>query len=75
MKTLKEFIDELNHLIKENPEAATYTVVTSSDDEGNSYREVYFSASVGYFDKDDEFFWHDDNATNEGYKHNSVCIN
>lgn len=39
---LKEFIENLNRFIKENPETLEMQVVTSKDDEGNGFNTVYF---------------------------------
>jgi len=63
---LKEYIENLSNLIKDNKAATNYIVVTSSDDEGNSYREVEYLPSLGRF-KEDEF-------DSEG-KPNAVCVN
>jgi len=38
--TLKEFMENLNKFIEENPEALNMLVVYSSDDEGNKYHPV-----------------------------------
>jgi len=42
----KEYVENLNKLLKENPEIEAYEVVTSSDDEGNEYNEVDRPAEV-----------------------------
>ena len=39
---LKEFVDNLNNLMRERPETAEFDVVTSIDDEGNGYNLVYY---------------------------------
>jgi hypothetical protein len=52
---LKEYIEKLNKLIVENPESLEMDVITSSDDEGNSYNEVHFAPSLGRLDEDGEF--------------------
>ena len=50
---LKEFLTNLNDLIKKNPEIAELECYTSIDDEGNGYIPVYFSPSVGIIDDGD----------------------
>jgi hypothetical protein len=64
---LKKYIENLNKLVKENPEISDYEVVYSSDDEGNNYHNFFCSPSIGNF--------------SEGYFNqkdidkNAVCIN
>ncbi len=73
---LKEYLENLNELIKENPDALNYTVVAASDDEGNSFIEVVFAPSLGNF-KNGEFNDGDDGSeeTEEEFILNAVCIN
>jgi hypothetical protein len=74
--TLKEYIENLNEFVKENPEALDYIVVYSSDDEGNSYSQVYYTPSIGQY-KDYEFI-HAENFEDremDGEDANAVCIN
>ena len=54
--TLKEFISNLNEFVEENPKALDMQVVTSKDDEGNGYNQVYYTPSVGNFDEDEKEF-------------------
>ena len=72
---LKEYIKELNKIIKENPEAKNLTVIYARDEEGNGFEEVYYTPSIGYFN-DYEFY----NDSGEEFKEkklkvNSICIN
>lgn len=76
---LKEFLEGLNQLIKDNPTYLDLTVIASEDAEGNGFDEVYHGPSVGVF-KDDEFI--DTNSENfeEEYGYtdkdvNAICIN
>jgi len=65
--TLKDYIDELNKFAAENPELLDKEVITSRDDEGNGYNQVYYSPSKGNFDGHDF-----DSASDEV---NAVCVN
>ena len=51
--TLKEFIENLQELAEQYPEALELEVITSKDDEGNGYNAVFYSPSVGVLDGDD----------------------
>jgi len=64
---LKDFLNNLNAFVKENPAALELDVVTSRDDEGNGYNHVHYTPSLGNFDGQD-FDSEDDNA-------NAVCLN
>lgn len=73
--TLNEYIEQLQHLIKENPLAANMEVIYSKDDEGNGYDGVYFSPTVGFFN-DSEFIPTDQMDEYEIEEDsNAVCIN
>jgi hypothetical protein len=74
--TLKEYIENLNEFVKENPEALEYEVVTSADDEGNYYNPVHYTPSMGLFE--DGEFTHQDNFEEceiDNEDANAVCIN
>jgi len=43
---LREFLDQLNNLVKETPEALEYDVIYASDDEGNSYHNIYCTGAL-----------------------------
>jgi len=49
---LKEFLENLNTLVEKNPEALELIIVTSSDDEGNDFNEVYYEPSIGHYQKE-----------------------
>jgi len=51
---LKEWLEELNELVDHNPNMLEMDIVTSSDDEGNSFNTVQYTPSFGIF-IDDEF--------------------
>ncbi len=65
---LKEFVENLNKLLKDRPETAQFNVVTSADDEGNGFNLVHFEPSVGNYNEDDNEF-------KEELELNAVCIN
>lgn len=44
--TLKEYIGALQQLAEESPEALEFPVIYSSDDEGNSYHNVYSNGTL-----------------------------
>lgn len=72
MKTLKEFLSDLQEFVAENPEALEYTVVTSKDDEGNGYNEIYYTPSIGRYEDGDFEQPEDDD---EDFTPNAVCLN
>lgn len=65
--TLKEYTENLLRLIDNNPEATSYQVITSSDDEGNCFNPVIFEPNIGYYE-DNEF-------NNDSDNNNAVCVN
>ena len=66
--TLKEFIANLNEVIKKNPKAENYLVVYAVDDEGNSFSPVHLTPSIGIYSNGDML-----EATKQTA--NSICIN
>ena len=52
--TLDQYIQHLGQLLKDNPEAKDYIVVTSADDERNYFNPVHYSPGIGNFE-DGEF--------------------
>ena len=67
---LKEYLENINKLAAENPEALEFEVISSIDDEGNGYKRIYYSPSLGSYD-DGEFF------VSDAYRleFNAICIN
>lgn len=68
---LKKYLDHLNELVKNNPAALDYDVVTSADDEGNYFVPVIFTPSIGEY-SGGEFT---PAGEDEGIEANSVCLN
>ena len=76
---LKDFVLNLVEELENNPESGELLVVTSSDDEGNGFNEVYYEPTIGYYEynkfrdledyKDLEF---DENQIPE---FNAICVN
>jgi hypothetical protein len=73
---LKEYMEKLELFVKENPEALEMDVVTSRDDEGNGYNQVYYSPSIGIFE-DGDFIPSSQikEYEREPKEINSVCLN
>lgn len=83
--TLREYIQSLEDFIKYNPESENYLVVYSEDDEGNRFYPVYFSPTLGSYNKEDkEFISYDaieeqvelgERDKDDRPQLNAVCIN
>ena len=76
---LKEYIDNLNKLVKRHPEALEYEVIYAEDAEGNHYDGVYYTPTIGFV-CDGEFVAETDFEIehvnyDEPLKSNAVCIN
>ena len=77
---LKQYLENLNDLVKEDPTALNMEVVAAIDDEGNGYNAIHYSPSLGvYNDEDREFSsdkedWEECNEDEE-FKPNAICIN
>jgi hypothetical protein len=73
---LKEFIENLNEFVKENPEALELDVYTSKDDEGNGHNSVVCEPVLGNFE--DGVFSSVEQIEDAGWEDvelNAVCIN
>jgi hypothetical protein len=80
---LKEYVDNLVKLLKDNPEYASLDVVYSRDDEGNGFDKVHYTPAVGNHDGEhrgdftqyntDPDIDPEDTCTKEEI--NSICIN
>lgn len=68
---LKEYIENLNNLVEDNPELLEAIVLYSEDEEGNSFEEVYWHPTVGVWE-DGEFRDADEEPDSLA---NAVCIN
>jgi hypothetical protein len=84
---LGRYVELLQDLIYDNPEAIGYMVITASDDEGNSYRENHQSPGIGHFSEEEYGEWTSeedvaemkksdpDMADELDYKLNAVIVN
>ena len=72
---LKEFIVNLNELIKENPLALEYEMIYSSDDEGNDYKIVYYSPTICEANLEGLFIGHINCGNGKPYNPNAIIIN
>ena len=73
---LKELLDRLISIAKENPKALEMLVVASSDEEGNSFSPLLYSPTLGIYDNGD--FVSEKDIEVLGMKRsasNAVCIN
>jgi hypothetical protein len=73
---LNKFLENLNELVKTNPEFLELEVITSKDDEGNGYDKVYYSPSIGNFDDYEfkqEVEFDDYELTKKDI--NAICVN
>lgn len=52
---LKNFMENLNELIKDNPMVLELDVITSIDDEGNGFNHVTYEPTIGCFLEGEEF--------------------
>ena len=67
---LEQYIINLQNFLIEFPKAKDFLVITSKDDEGNGFSEVYFLPSLGEYDGED--FMHEGEDPREL---NAVCVN
>jgi hypothetical protein len=77
---LKDYVESLQKVLNENPDAANFKVIFARDDEGNGFQEVCYSPSVGHFDGDYGGDFYAKENIEEDYNIeemplNSVCIN
>lgn len=76
--TLEEYIENLIEFAKENPETLSMEVIYSSDDEGNEFRYVHYTPTLGYLNEDLEFFNDGEDLEDQEIRKddfNAVCIN
>lgn len=67
----KEFVSNVNAMLKNRPETGEFDVFCSKDDEGNGFNEIEFTPSVG---KMDDGYWYSDDEEYHD-KPNAVCVN
>jgi len=77
---LKEFLNNIQKMVKEDPSLLELDVITAKDSEGNGFEEVYYTPSPGVFTEDSEFVPSDSEDFEEEYEYtkkdiNAICIN
>ena len=76
--TLEEYVNNLNQLLKTNPELKSFKVVYAKDAEGNGFDELYNEPTIGFFDEYEDDFVPKSQFKDWEYedgKENSICIN
>lgn len=68
--TLKQYKQNLDAFIATNPDCLDKQVITSSDDEGNSFHLVVYSPVKGAYDESERDF-----QTEDIEEVNAVCVN
>jgi len=73
---LNVFLEQINEMIKENPEILELDVITSIDDEGNGFNKVHYPPDVGFY-KNGEYYSssYDDEDGYDFDECNAICIN
>jgi len=78
---LREYLNSIILMIKNNPEIENYEVVYARDDEGNQYDKVVFTPSLMQMsninDSRDleQVYIADDSVMLPGEDYNAICIN
>lgn len=54
---LKEYLDELNKMVKKDKSLLDCRIIYSKDDEGNGYQVVSNTAEVFFVDRDDSEYY------------------
>ena len=68
---VRDLLKDLNTLIEKNEKVLDFDVIYSKDDEGNEYKRICYSPSLGSYDDGEFFDCHDQS----GLKDNALCIN
>jgi len=69
---LKKYVKELQEILKDYPDVY---IVYARDDEGNGFQEVYFTPTLGWWDKVDKEFTGLDEDLERTDNVNAVCVN
>lgn len=78
---LKQYLENLLNMVKENPLVLEYEVISSIDDEGNGYNTIYYSPTLGYYNEEDKEFYSKENIEEESEEYNgnieinAICVN
>lgn len=73
---LKQYVENLNELVRTNPEYLELEVISAKDEEGNGFDKVEFEPSLGNYN-DEEFTQVEnfEDLDEDDRIINSVCIN
>lgn len=74
---LKEYIEQLNEIIKENPKYENLDVLFAKDDEGNEFGFIGFAPSLGNISDDMDFTQVEnfEDIDEEDRIVNAICVN
>lgn len=72
---LKEYLEELQNMINDNPEILEYDLIYSSDDEGNSFDMISFGPSIQKFNGENTVHPDDIENYEESELTNVICLN
>lgn len=69
---LKEFLENINKLVEENPSLLNKDVIYSIDDEWNEFKKVHYEPSLWFYEENDFI-----QSTDEEFEWeiNCICIN
>lgn len=71
--TFNTFIENCLMLVKNNPKLAELPVISSSDDEGNSFKKIIFTPTLMKVDDIEDKFMDAEEADEDDC--NAICIN
>ena len=70
---LKDFLENINKLVEENPGLLDKKVIYSIDDEWNAFKNIHYTPSIWMIDKENEFIQNTDEEFE--WEINCICIN
>lgn len=69
---LKDFLKNINELVKQNKELLELEVVYSVDDEGNEFNKIIFTPTIGTYEDGEFIAFKEDSHRGDL---NAICIN
>lgn len=73
---LEEYLKCLNKIVEKNPKALKYRLIYAKDDEGNEFKNVFYTPSLGFMNDENEYTPKDHEDWEElGEEPNVICIN
>lgn len=77
--TLEKYIEHLNKIASENPEALKMDLIYATDSEGNGFEPIFYKPSLGLYDPSKKkFIGKSSNPEEHGFEEDSyevICIN